>query len=197
MLRLQEFHGAEIEPHLDALGALRITVFREYPYLYEGSLQYEREYLRTYAGSERSLVVLVLDGEDVVGATTCLPMTDEGPEFQKPFVDGGRDLETICYFGESILLPQYRGQGLGKEFFRRREAHAKRQGFGLTTFCAVNRTEDHPLRPLGYRGLDSFWQSLGYTRDASLQAEFYWKEIGEESESPKSLTFWTKPCPKT
>ncbi|MCE2695092.1 MAG: hypothetical protein LW645_12620 [Verrucomicrobiaceae bacterium] len=37
MLRLQNFQGSEIEPHLDALGALRISVFREYPYLYDGS----------------------------------------------------------------------------------------------------------------------------------------------------------------
>jgi hypothetical protein len=31
MLRLQNFHGSELEPHLDALGTLRIAVFREYP----------------------------------------------------------------------------------------------------------------------------------------------------------------------
>ena len=48
MLRLQNFHGPELEPHLDALGTLRIAVFREYPYLYDGSLEYEREYLRSH-----------------------------------------------------------------------------------------------------------------------------------------------------
>ena len=102
--------------HLDALGTLRISVFREYPYLYDGSLEYERDYLRVYLRSKGSLVVLAFDDDRVVGATTCLPMLDEGPEFQAAFVKAGYDLSMICYFGESILLPQYRGQGVGVRF---------------------------------------------------------------------------------
>lgn len=192
MLRLQNFHGAELEPYIDALGALRIAVFHEYPYLYVGSLESEREYLPTYSRSAGSLVVLAFDGDRVVGATTCLPMVDEGPEFQAAFVKAGYDLSTICYFGESILLPQYRGHGFGKEFFTRREAHVRSLGLKLSTFCAVDRPADHPLRPAGYRPLDEFWRAQGYTKHPELQATFVWKEIGEETESPKTLTFWTK-----
>jgi len=192
MLRLQNFHGAELEPHLDALGALRIAVFREYPYLYDGSLEYERDYLRVYLRSTGSRVVLAFDGDRVVGATTCLPMLDEGPEFQAAFAKAGYDLSTICYFGESILLPEFRGQGIGKEFFARREAHVRELGAKLSTFCAVDRPADHPLRPAGYRTLDDFWRSQGYTKHPELQATFVWKEIGEETVSPKTLTFWVK-----
>jgi hypothetical protein len=114
MLRLQNFHGSEIEPHLDALGTLRISVFREYPYLYDGSLEYERDYLRVYLRSKGSLVVLAFDGDLVVGATTCLPMLDEGPEFQAAFVKAGYDLSTICYFGESILRPNIAARASAK-----------------------------------------------------------------------------------
>jgi GNAT superfamily N-acetyltransferase len=192
MLRLQNFHGPELEPHLDALGELRIAVFREFPYLYIGTLAHERDYLRTYLNSTGSLVVLVFDDDKVVGATTCLPMLDEGPEFQAAFVQAGHDLATICYFGESILLPEYRGRGIGKEFFVRREAHVQTLGMKLSTFCAVDRTADHPLRPQDYRPLDDFWRSQGYVRHPELQATFVWQEIGEESSSPKTLTFWTK-----
>jgi GNAT superfamily N-acetyltransferase len=192
MLRLQNFHGPELESHLDALGALRIAVFREYPYLYDGSLEYERDYLRVYLRSKGSLVVLAFDGDRVVGATTCLPMLDEGPEFQAAFLKAGYDLSTICYFGESILLPQYRGQGIGKAFFTRRETHVQALGLKLSAFCAVDRPADHPLCPTGYRPLDNFWRSQGYLKHLELQATFEWKEIGEEIESPKALTFWTK-----
>jgi len=192
MLRLQNFHGAELAPHLDALGELRIAVFREYPYLYIGTLEHEREYLRTYLQSSGSLVVLVFDDDRVVGATTCLPMLDEGPEFQAAFVQAGYDLSTICYFGESILLPAYRGKGIGKEFFVRREAHVRNLGMKLSTFCAVDRPAEHAQRPQDYHELDEFWRSQGYVRRPELQATFVWKEIGEEAESPKTLTFWTK-----
>src|SRR5205823_1884427 len=97
-----------------------------------------------------------------------------------------------CYFGESILLPQLRGRGIGKEFFKRREAHAQKLGFKWTAFCAVDRSADHSLRPMDYSPLDEFWISRGYTKQLGLQATFVWKEIGEDTESPKVLTFWTK-----
>lgn len=191
-LQILELHGPNLLPHIDGLGRLRIAVFRDYPYLYDGSLEYERDYLQSYLKSPRSLVALVLDQGEVVGATTCMPMIEEGPEFQAAFVKAGYDLSTICYFGESILLPPYRGRGLGKEFFLRREAHAQRLGARLTTFCAVDRAVDHPLRPKDYVPLDGLWAKQGYAKHPELQATFVWKEIGEAAESPKTLTFWLK-----
>ena len=191
-MQIIEVHGAELEPYIDGLGRLRISVFREYPYLYDGSLEYERDYLTSYLKSPRSFVALVLDQGQVVGATTCMPMADEGPEFQAAFVNAGYDLENICYFGESILLPEYRGQGLGKEFFQRREAHARSIAATITTFCAVDRPSEHPRRPAGYTPLDGLWTKQGYTKHPELQATFVWKEIDEAAESSKTLTFWLK-----
>lgn len=192
-LTFHELRGGALEPWLDALGALRIRVFREYPYLYDGTLEYEREYLRTYVNAASSLVVLVTDPTDtVVGATTCIPLQCEGPEFQQPFLGHGFDVNDVCYFGESILLPQLRGRGIGKEFFARREAHARKLGVKWTAFCAVDRPSDHPQRPAGYRPLDEFWIAQGYTKHPEMQATFLWKETGEAAESPKTLTFWLK-----
>lgn len=191
---LHELDGPSLAPWLDALGGLRIRVFREFPYLYEGSLEYERDYLRIYQNARDSLVVIVTDAAgNAVGATTCLPMREEGPEFQEPFLKAGIDIDRVFYFGESILLPEWRGRGIGKTFFDLREAHARKLGYTITAFCAVDRAADHPLRPAGYRPLDTFWESRGYRKQPGLQATFVWKEIGEEIESPKTLTFWTHP----
>lgn len=195
-LHLQNLHGEQLAPHLDALGALRIRVFREFPYLYDGSLKYERDYLSAYLKSPQSLVVLAFDGARAVGASTCLPLRDEGPDFQQPFLQAGYDIDSICYFGESILLPEYRGLGIGREFFRRREAHAQTlPGLRWTAFCAVDRAPGHPLRPADYRPLDNLWSSQGYQKQPGLQATLAWKEIGEKTESAKTLTFWLKAWP--
>ena len=185
-------HGAELAPYLDGLGQLRISVFREYPYLYDGSLEYERDYLQTYLSTPRSLVVLVLDAGRVVGATTCIPLLDEAAEFQQPFLQAGHELAQVCYFGESILLPAYRGRGLGRVFFQRREQHAQALGLPITAFCAVDRPATHPRRPADYEPLDAMWQKMGYTQQPGMQATFHWKEIDEATESAKTLTFWLK-----
>lgn len=192
-LTIREIGGPELGPWLDALGNLRIQVFREYPYLYEGSLDYERDYLETYQNCARSRLVLVTDaGGILIGATTCIPLAEESVGFQQPFLNAGLDVNRFLYFGESIVLPQWRGQGLGKEFFIRREAHARRLGLDMTTFCSVDRPAEHPLRPAGYRTLDAFWASQGYEKQPGLKVKFAWKELGEDEDSPKTLTFWTK-----
>jgi len=191
--RLTEVAGPDLGPWVDALGALRIEVFREYPYLYEGDLEYERRYLSVYLGCPRARIVLVQDdGGRLVGATTCLPLSDEDAAFREPFAQVGHDPADWLYLGESLLLPAWRGRGLGKLFFDRREAHAARLGLGRTTFCAVARPDSHPLRPASHRPLRPFWESRGYAEQATLQATYRWKDIGETDETPKALTFWTK-----
>ena len=191
--QLIEVRGPELAPWIDVLGELRIAVFREFPYLYAGDLAYERKYLRAYLDCPHSLVVFARDEAGrTVGATTCLPLADETVDFRAPFVRAGVPTDDVLYLGESIVLPKFRGSGLGAEFFARREAHARRLGLRTTAFCAVDRPADHPARPAVHRPLDAFWIRLGYRRRPELQAVFSWKEVGEEQESPKTLTFWTK-----
>ncbi|MES2594454.1 MAG: GNAT family N-acetyltransferase [Verrucomicrobiota bacterium] len=185
-------HGQEILPWMSEIGSLRLRVFCEYPYLYEGTLEEERDYLSTYAQTPSSLIVLALDDTQPIGATTCVRMSDGDPAFRECFEKAGLDTSSVCYLGESVLLSSHRGRGIGKAFFQYRENHARELGCTLTAFCAVDRPVDHPLRPSSYRPLDGFWESQGYQKHPELQATFTWKEIHETSESPKTLTFWLK-----
>ena len=191
---LKQFSGRSISEIVPSLSNLRITVFREFPYLYEGSLDYEQNYLKTYVDSEKSLVIAVYDGDKLIGASTCLPLNDECDEFRKPFQDDGYDIEKIFYFGESIILPEYRGNKLGHEFFRLREEHAKKVNpdLQMTTFCAVERANDHPLRPVDYQTLDKFWLRQGYLKTINLMTEFSWKDLDKENEDAKPMRFWVK-----
>ncbi|MCY1520635.1 hypothetical protein D9M68_554170 [compost metagenome] len=185
--------GAEIAPHIDDLARLRIAVFREFPYLYDGTAEYEAEYLDTYARSADSLCVLVLDGGRMVGASTGLPLADETEEFRRPFADAGWDVRRIFYFGESVLLPAYRGLGLGVRFFEEREAHALRlKRFQRCAFCAVVRPPDHPRRPADYQPLNEFWARRGYFHHPELHTEYLWRDLDETEESAKPMSFWLK-----
>lgn len=186
--------GADFESVFDDLAALRIAVFRAYPYLYEGTVAYEKQYLQTYSRSPRAFLFAVYDGPKMIGATTCIPLSDETPEVQAPFLKAGYPLGEIFYFGESILLPAYRGRGLGHRFFEERERYAASFGiYRMTCFCAVDRPVDHPFRPEGYEPLDTFWAKRGYVRTPELESWFSWQDIGEAAESEKKMVYWVRP----
>ncbi|MDH1338006.1 GNAT family N-acetyltransferase [Ectopseudomonas oleovorans] len=185
--------GAEIEPHIDDLARLRIQVFREFPYLYDGNLDYEAEYLATYVRSADSLCVLVRDEGRVVGASTALPLADETEEFQQPFIAAGWNPARIFYCAESVVLPAWRGRGLGVRFFVEREVHARKLGgFDWCAFCAVQRPVDHPRRPADYQPLDAFWARRGYRHHPELRTYYHWRDLDEAEESAKPMSFWLK-----
>ncbi|MDD2941704.1 MAG: GNAT family N-acetyltransferase [bacterium] len=192
-IRIESFSGKGVEPWIDDLARLRISVFRAFPYLYDGSLEYELKYLQTYLLAQDSIVVLAFAGDDVIGASTALPLVEEIEEFQQPFIQCGVELEQIFYLGESVLLPEFRGQGIYKEFFSRREAQALRLGgFRQSVFCAVQRSLEHPLRPADYQPLDLVWERFGYCRQPSWQTMLAWRDLGEAEESEKLMMFWSK-----
>ena len=177
---------------IDALARLRIAVFREWPYLYEGDADYERRYLADFAAAPDAVLVLARDGDTIVGAATASPMTAQSAEIQAPFVMQGWDVGRTFYFGESVLLAGYRGQGIGHAFFDHREAGARAAGAGIATFCAAQRPVDHPLRPADYRPLDAFWAKRGYARVEGLTTSFDWLDIGESTEMPHPMQFWMR-----
>jgi GNAT superfamily N-acetyltransferase len=99
----------------------------------------------------------------------------------------------VFYFGESVLLPAWRGRGLGHAFFDHREAHARALGrFDTTAFCAVDRDPDDPRRPPAHRGNEAFWTGRGYARQPGMTMRLRWNEI-DRGEVEHALTFWLRP----
>lgn len=185
--------GVDIASIFDELAALRIAVFRDYPYLYHGSVPYEKEYLRIYSQSERSFLAAIYYQGTLVGATTCLPLSEEMEELKKPFLKNSFEPSRIFYFGESIILKEHRGRGFGHLFFDEREAHAKSFGtYTHTCFCSVDRGTSHPLLPADYRNNEAFWSKRGYQQMPALQTTMDWLDVGESHSTSKTMIFWMK-----
>ncbi|MCC5956518.1 MAG: GNAT family N-acetyltransferase [Natronohydrobacter sp.] len=191
-LRFETLTGAEIGRVIEGLAALRIAVFRDWPYLYDGDLDYERRYLQGYAGNPRAIVVAAWAGDRLVGASTGLPLADADAEFAAAFAGSPHDPAQIFYCAESVLLSECRGQGAGHRFFDAREDHARGLGYAMTAFCSVIRALDHPARPGAYRPLDGFWRKRGYAPLPGVTARFHWRDLGDETESEKTLQFWMR-----
>ena len=182
----------ERQAAIPALSDLRIRVFRGWPYLYDGTADYEAEYLAEFIDEPGSVLVVATDGAAVVGAATASPMAGQKPEFQAPLRKRGLDVARIFYFGESVLLPQYQGQGIGHQFFDAREAAARAAGAVHASFCAVIRPDDHPMRPQAPRDLAPFWRARGYAPVEGLTTMLHWQDVGDADESPHPMQFWMR-----
>ena len=191
-LGLRTYRGAEVAEVIDARAQLRITVFRDWPYLYDGDLDYERRYLAGYT-SGTAIVVAAFDGPEMVGASTGLPFTDHADGLAPAFAQTDYAPETLFYCAESVLLPKARGQGVYRPFFAEREAHARALGFSHATFCGVSRPAAHPARPKDHQPLDPVWRHFGYSPVPGAIGHLSWRDIGASGETTKSLQFWIKP----
>jgi GNAT superfamily N-acetyltransferase len=191
-LKIIRLQGKEIIPYIPNIANLRINIFKDYPYLYEGDLDYEFKYLNTYAQCAESIVILVFDKNNVVGASTAIPLQFETHEVKEPFLQAGMNIHDIFYFGESLLLPKYRGRNIYRQFFQEREQAARSFGCKIAVFAAVEREVNDPRKPIDYIPLDEVWKHFGYTKHPKLYTYFEWREIGEKSLTPKLLVFWLK-----
>lgn len=192
-LEVKSLTGADLVAALPELARLRMIVFRDWPYLYDGTLEYEQTYLDKFAAAKGAVCIAAYDDDKVVGASTGAPMIEHADEFAEPFKQAGHDIGKIFYCGESVLLTSHRGHGLGHAFFDGREAQARKLGgFTHSTFCRVVRPDDHPLQPADYRPLDGFWKKRGYEPVPGIVATYSWKDIDQDHETVHPMQFWMK-----
>lgn len=190
----KQVYGPEINEHLDDISRIRITVFREWPYLYEGSPEYEADYLSVYVKHPRALCILCYHGQSLVGVSTLMPLAGEHYDLQKPVADYGFDVSRLFYYSESCMLPEFRGRGIYREFFRRREEHVRsyKGDYDRVCFCSVVRPENHPFKPVNHNPLDDVWRRYGFEKVSGLQMSFLWTDVGNREETRKALDVWMK-----
>jgi GNAT superfamily N-acetyltransferase len=197
-LVIEALSGPAVAGALEDVARLRIEVFRAWPYLYDGTFEYERAYLAEFAEANDAVVIVARDGARIVGAATAAPLSGHTAGFVPLFEAHGIEPERVFYCGESVLGEAYRGRGIGHAFFDRREAHARRCRGALgaythITFCGVVRDAFDPRKPAGYQPLDAFWRKRGYAPVPGLVGSYDWKEIGAVTETPHTMQFWMKP----
>ncbi|MBX9977542.1 MAG: GNAT family N-acetyltransferase, partial [Alphaproteobacteria bacterium] len=156
------------------------------------SIVYEKDYFETYFKSKNSVILLVFDGDKVVGFSNSIPLIDETQEIQKPFHDKDMNPQHYLYIGEVMIQPPYRGKGLLRQFFNYHERRAKKEGYSRLVFMTVDRPKTHPLRPTDYRPLEPIWAHFGYSVLDRACVNLKWKQIDTHNDEKNKLSLWIK-----
>jgi hypothetical protein len=169
------------EQEIDVLAQMRITYFREYPYLYEGTKEYEVHYLGEYQQKAiDAYLVQAFNGDDLVGILTgCAFISDieivrDGAGF---FREKGLSAEQYYYIGEAIIIPEYRAEKiLPRLLYTLGREVKKLNRYQSLCFLTVIRHEDDERKPHNYRSTDNLWEKLGCQRPG-ITASFEWPTI--------------------
>lgn len=193
-IKICSYTGPNLKTYLPSIIRLRIEVLREYPYLCNRTIEQEREYLKKYKNCNDAIAVIVFDGSKIVGTSIGIPLRQQSATIQKPFLEAHLKPASYFYFGESFLLKNYRGRGIGHHFYDLREQHVQNlKKFQYISFCPMSRPEDHPQKPVDYIYPVEFWRKRGYVENPELKCTRIWQDTDQETPSEKQLTFWIKP----
>ena len=190
---IQTLLGRDAQKHIRDLARLRMEVFKEYPYLYEGSLKEESKYLESFLENESNLLILATYNGEVIGASTAYPLSGADLKIQEALSAFDQKVERFFYFGESVLKKEFRGHGIGQRFFDERQCWASQNPeVQYLAFCAVERDADDPKKPIDYRTPYFLWKRNGFRKHEEVYTYFEWPELGQNTNSSHKMTFWIK-----
>jgi GNAT superfamily N-acetyltransferase len=184
--------GSQMQEYLEQIAQFRLTISKEYLYLYDGRLKDELLYLQHYANHAEAIAIIVSCGNQLAGAVTAIPLQFESEELTSPFAVTSYPVKRVMYVGELLFYPDYRNKGLGTRLLLRIEQHPlSRNNYEYLTSATVMRPEDHPCRPESYVLIDRFLQRNRFDKLPGVASHFTWKEI-DGTRRNHEMQFWIK-----
>lgn len=197
-MKIEILIGKKILPVIDEVANLRIKLFRDFPYLYVGNLEYEKEYLKIYSNQEEALLIVFKNEKNnIVGVATGAPFSETDELFSEAraeFKRNNLDPTEGYYIGEALILPEYQGKFFSYDLIRQIERQIKSSGYHYVCFMTVERDPNDPRRPTHYKDIEKIWQRLNYQKTnirmhstyPTLQSDGSIKEVENE------MVFWIK-----
>ncbi len=184
--------GKDIASLLPFISEQRLKVFREYPYLYEGSFECEKEYLEGYNRSPNSAIAVAYDDGLLIGFLTGMPLKFF-EQNEESFKRNGLDAELFYYFGEVIVLPQQHRKSICMKLFEALEEHVKKLGYSNSSFLTIITQENNPMHPINCEPIDILCE-LGYSK-STLTKTLDWLTVQANNSSQRqshTLVYWIK-----
>jgi GNAT superfamily N-acetyltransferase len=181
--------GAQIKSIEESFADLRITIFREYPYLYEGDSSTEKQYFAMFGDS--ALCIIAIDGSAIVGIIIGIPLQDAFKRLLEPLTEA--PIQKMFYLADLLVLKSYRGQRIGHTLYELFEKEVQKTGqFTTIIIREIFKSHDDPKKPSDYHSLDLFWNKRGFKKMEGFSQQDKWKAIGDEDISLHTMIYQVK-----
>lgn len=187
-IKIRTLTGSGIKTYIPSIAKVREQIRGEFPYLRLAGLEADLGYLKHLSQYKDAIAVLVFDGPTIVGASTGMPLCEERPEVQEPFIKQGLPIEEYYYFDLSALLKPYRSRGIAHHFFDLREEHVLHlKRFTKICFTSVSPQSETNC-PTEQMNLESFWKKRGYVEHLAITGSY----CAINPPCAVTLKFWVK-----
>ncbi len=165
-IHIEVFKQQETQPYLRLLSQMRLSEYKEFPYLYVGNM--EEDFANTnYFTFKDGLLVIAFEGKTVVGMYSGMPMSTPSSFLQDrsaQLAGEGVDINRCFYASDLIVHPHFKRQGIGGQLLKRLFQEVKVMGYDTMMGVISLRPLNHILRPKDYFDTDSIWEKYGYKK---------------------------------
>ncbi|MCE5319258.1 MAG: GNAT family N-acetyltransferase [Parachlamydia sp.] len=188
--------GQQIRDYASVISPL-LGIFAEWPYLYQQSdpLEDVKYILERYADQPDSVVCIAFDGKIAVGAAMGVPLTQAPQHYRDAFPENERRPD-IFYWGEMVVLKEYRGEHIATELLTQLGRHVTESGkYKAICFASVEREADYRLshhKPAKYVSLDVLWKRFGFEKRLDIRMQGKWTVLKEDADSLHEMFVWWK-----
>jgi len=189
--------GKNASEYIEYVSHLRINIFKEYPYLYQGDLEYEKKYVADYTLHNQAMIAIAKIDGLIAGISTGIPVISDSKiaqDVKEIFTKQKTEAEKYYYYGEIMILPEFRGKGLATKLYSAQDKIIKEWGFEHACILTVIRENDHPLKPKCYNSPNSLWKHLGFFQ-TGYKTNLHWQTIqsdGNSNDASNTLELWSK-----
>lgn len=182
---------AQIRSIEDSFADLRMTIFREYPYLYEGDLATEKQYFELFG--DKTICMIAKDGPAIVGVIIGTPLQEIFKPLLKPLIEADINVEKMFYLADLLVLKSYRGKRIGHTLYELFEKEVQKTGkFSHILIREIFKSPGDPKKPFDYYSLDLFWDKRGFKKMEGISQQDKWKAIGDEEISLHTMIYQVK-----
>jgi hypothetical protein len=190
-LRVEMVSGADMQPYLERIVEYRLKYFKEFPYLYQGNVEEEVEFVEQYIKSSTARVLVLKDQCGNFGGFATGISVMESSHADKLGVIINQP-ENVYYIGEMIFDELFRG----KDGFRQCLSYfqnIKEMGYKKVCFITVQRDGKYP-RPINYHDHEGAWGVTGFEKyEQTITISWPVIQVGGDSVAQENiLNIWIK-----
>lgn len=191
-LHIRTLYDSEIEQYIPQIVDICLSVYREYPEFYDGTVDEYQPIIEKYVRSSFGVASLLFDQDRLVGIAIGAPLVAKESEYDESILkQHGIDPQHFFYIAEWVVLPEYRCKGHGKQLFETLvDVVVESKKFPYICLWSTEEPENYP-KPDRCFPKKSFFVSHGFIRH-TLVIDLPWKDIKTQEVINHKMSLWVR-----